>query len=101
MGKDFKWDVEKFVKDFKKDHNSREKILFIANPNNPTGTYLTKEEVDHLLSELGGRQDILVVFDEAYNEYVRAKDFAQSADFFKAVRNHNTVFKLLEFFDEV
>lgn len=83
----FKWDVEKFVRDFKKDHNSREKILFIANPNNPTGTYLTKEEVDYLLSELGGRKDILVVFDEAYNEYVRATDFAESADFFKKYDN--------------
>ena len=83
----FKWDVDKFIKDFKADHNSREKILFIANPNNPTGSYLTKDEVDRLLSELGGRKDILVVFDEAYNEYVRAKDFAQSSDYFKKYPN--------------
>ena len=79
----FKWDVDKFVQDFKNDHNSREKILFLANPNNPTGTYLTKTEVEKLLNELGGRKDILVVFDEAYNEYVRADDFAKSSDFFK------------------
>ncbi len=87
IDKDFKWDVDKFLRDFKKDHNSREKILFIANPNNPTGTYLTKDEVDRLLSELGGRQDILVVFDEAYNEFVRANDFPDSAGFFKKYNN--------------
>lgn len=87
IDKDFKWDVDKFISDFKKDHNSREKILFIANPNNPTGTYLTKDEVSRLLDELGGRKDILVVFDEAYNEFVRAKDFAHSADFFKKYPN--------------
>lgn len=87
INNEFKWDVDKFISDFKKDHNSREKILFIANPNNPTGTYLTKDEVDRLLEELGGRNDILVVFDEAYNEFVRADDFAQSADYFKKYRN--------------
>ena len=79
--------VDKFVSDFKKDHNSREKILFLANPNNPTGSYLTKDEVERLLNELGGRKDILVVFDEAYNEYVRANDFANSEDFFKKYDN--------------
>lgn len=87
IDENFNWDVDKFIADFKRDHNSREKILFIANPNNPTGTYLKKDEVDRLLSELGGRGDILVVFDEAYNEFVRAKDFANSEDFFKKYDN--------------
>ncbi|MCJ8277842.1 MAG: histidinol-phosphate transaminase [Bdellovibrionales bacterium] len=83
----FKWDVDKFIKDFKADHNSREKILFIANPNNPTGTYLSKDEMDRLLAELGGRKDILVVIDEAYNEFVRADDFPSTADYFKKYPN--------------
>lgn len=87
IDKEFKWDVDKFIRDFKANHNSREKILFLANPNNPTGTYLTKDEVDRLLEELGGRKDIIVVFDEAYNEFVRAKDFAQSSDYFKKYPN--------------
>lgn len=87
IAEDFTWDVDKFVSDFKKDHNSREKILFIANPNNPTGTYITKNEMQRLLDVLGGRKDILVVIDEAYNEFVRADDFAQSADFFKRYNN--------------
>lgn len=87
VDKNFHWDVDKFIKDFKRDHNKREKILFLANPNNPTGTCLSKDEVTRLLEVLGGRSDILVVFDEAYNEYVRAEDFAQSADFFKKYSN--------------
>lgn len=87
IDKDFKWDVDQFIKNFKSNHNSREKILFLANPNNPTGTYLTKAEVDRVLEELGGRKDILVIFDEAYNEFVRADDFAQSSDYFKKYPN--------------
>ena len=87
MDKNFRWDIDRFIDDFKRNHNSREKILFIANPNNPPGTYLKEEEVNYLLSELGGREDILVVFDEAYNEYIRAEDFAHGLGFFKKYPN--------------
>lgn len=87
VGTDFQWDVEKFVDEFKAKNQSREKILFIANPNNPTGTYLKKTEADYLMDHLGGRDDILVIFDEAYNEYVRAKDFAHSTPYFKKHSN--------------
>ncbi|MEM7645544.1 MAG: histidinol-phosphate transaminase [Pseudomonadota bacterium] len=92
--KDFSWSVEKFIDDFKKDHNSREKILFIANPNNPTGHYLKKEEMDLLISELGGRKDILVVIDEAYNEYVRADDFPLTSEY---IRDHRNVMVIRTF----
>jgi histidinol-phosphate aminotransferase len=49
------------------------KAVFIANPNNPTGTYVTAADVAKFLD--GIPPDILVVFDEAYLEYVQAKDF--------------------------
>ncbi len=39
------------------------------------------------MAELGGRKDILIVFDEAYNEFVRANDFVQSLDCFKKYEN--------------
>ena len=87
VDKNFKWDVDEFLKGFKKDHNPREKILFIANPNNPTGTYVSQAEVDRLMEVLGGREDFLVVFDEAYNEFVRAEDFAHSDGYFKKYNN--------------
>ncbi len=87
VDKNFRWDMDQFINDFRKNRNPREKILFIANPNNPTGTYLNEREVGYVLSELGGRKDILVVFDEAYNEYIKARDFAQGLEFFKKYPN--------------
>lgn len=47
------------------------KVIFIANPNNPTGTFLTGEELHQFLRALPA--NILVVLDEAYNEYLPAE----------------------------
>jgi histidinol-phosphate aminotransferase len=52
----------------------RTKMVFIANPNNPTGTYLPFDEVKRL--HKGLRSDILLVLDAAYSEYVRRNDYA-------------------------
>lgn len=49
-------------------------IIFIANPNNPTGTYLPKSEVVRLLDNVPS--NVLVVLDEAYYEYATAEDYA-------------------------
>lgn len=46
---------------------SRTKILYIANINNPTGTYLTREELDYILDRTP--ETTLVILDEAYFEY--------------------------------
>jgi histidinol-phosphate aminotransferase len=51
----------------------RTKVVFIANPNNPTGTYLPFEEVKRL--QQGLRGDILLVLDAAYGEYVTRNDY--------------------------
>jgi histidinol-phosphate aminotransferase len=53
--------------------NSKTKIVFICSPNNPTGTYSTTAEVDLFLSRVPDH--VLVVFDQAYLEYVRAEDY--------------------------
>lgn len=50
------------------------KIVWLANPNNPTGTYLPDSEIRRLHEGL--RPDILLVIDNAYAEYVTAPDFA-------------------------
>jgi len=52
---------------------SKTKIVFICNPNNPTATYVSKSEVERFLDGLS--ESVLVVFDEAYYEYVAASDF--------------------------
>ncbi|HEX7726458.1 MAG TPA: histidinol-phosphate transaminase [Rhizomicrobium sp.] len=49
------------------------RMVYLANPNNPTGSYLTSEEVRRL--HAGLRPDILLVIDAAYAEYVRKNDY--------------------------
>jgi histidinol-phosphate aminotransferase len=56
----------------------RTKIVFIANPNNPTGTYLSFEEVKRL--HAGLPQHVLLVLDAAYAEYVRRNDYASGLE---------------------
>jgi len=51
----------------------RTRLVFLANPNNPTGTYLPFDEVKRL--HAGLRPDILLVLDAAYAEYVRRNDY--------------------------
>ncbi len=52
------------------------RIVFIANPNNPTGTYVTHDEVTRLAERVP--DDVLLVLDEAYREYVEARDYPDS-----------------------
>jgi histidinol-phosphate aminotransferase len=52
---------------------ARTKILFLANPNNPTGTWLPASEIRRLRDELPA--DVLLVIDEAYAEYSNAPDY--------------------------
>jgi len=51
----------------------RSKVIFLANPNNPTGTYLNKKEVLSLIDFIPG--DVLLVMDQAYEAFARKKDF--------------------------
>jgi histidinol-phosphate aminotransferase len=64
---------------------SNTKIVFICNPNNPTGTYVSKEEVDEFIDGL--RPDIIIAFDEAYYEYVVAGDFPDALGLLKSHPN--------------
>lgn len=49
------------------------RMVFIANPNNPTGTYLPREALQGFLAQVP--EQVLVVVDEAYFEYVEAADY--------------------------
>lgn len=53
--------------------DGRTKIVFVCNPNNPTGTYWSKDRLVAFLEEVRGRQ--IVVIDEAYFEFVEADDY--------------------------
>jgi len=75
--KNFKASVEEILKKV----TSKTKIVFIANPNNPTGTYLLKEEMLNLRKKL--RSDILLVVDDAYFEFLNTDNFVSGLDLFK------------------
>ncbi len=63
------------------------RLVFIANPNNPTGTYLTFDEVKRLRAGLP--DDVLLVLDAAYAEYVRRNDYEAGIEL--VATTHNTV----------
>ena len=68
------------------------KIVFLANPNNPTGTYLNIKELKNLRKKLNKK--ILLVIDDAYFEYMIQKDYVSGLKLFK---NNNNVFILRTF----
>ena len=61
------------------------KIIFLANPNNPTGTYLNKFELITLRKKL--RKNILLVVDDAYAEYMQNRDYKSGLDLFRKKKN--------------
>ena len=61
------------------------KIVFICNPNNPTGMYWSKDTLTAFLDAVGGRQ--IVVIDEAYFEFVEAGDYPDGVAFLKQYPN--------------
>ena len=73
------------AKEIIKKVTKKTKIVFIANPNNPTGTYLTKNELIDLRRKL--RNNILLVVDDAYAEYMKNKDYESGLDLFKNKQN--------------
>ena len=67
--KNFRYDLNSI----KRSITKKTKIIFIANPNNPTGTYVTQKELLNFIKNIPKGK--IVVIDEAYFEYVDAKDF--------------------------
>ena len=57
--------------------NSRTRVAFICNPNNPTGTYYTESEIREFLKKVPSH--VLVFLDEAYAEFATAPDFPKLA----------------------
>jgi len=68
------------------------RIVFVCNPNNPTGTTVGRSAVDAFLDRVP--RDLLVVFDEAYREFVDAPDYP---DGLELLRDHSNVAVLRTF----
>ena len=60
------------------------KMVFIANPNNPTATIVTADEVEHFMSRLPERT--IVLFDEAYIEFALGPDFPEALSYVRQGR---------------
>ena len=73
------------VKEILKKVSKKTKIVFLANPNNPTGTYIKKKDLVFLRKNL--RSNILLVVDDAYFEYVKQKDYLSALKIFKNYKN--------------
>ena len=61
------------------------KLIFIANPNNPTGTMVTDKEMKRFMNRVPNR--VIIVVDEAHYEYVSRNDFPNTMDYLKKERN--------------
>ncbi|MGJ9403470.1 histidinol-phosphate transaminase [Arthrobacter sp. KK5.5] len=67
--------------------NDRTSVVLLCTPNNPTGPILTTAEVEGFLATVP--RNVLVVIDEAYNEFVRAEDAVNGIDVYR--RHPNVV----------
>ncbi|MDD5097190.1 MAG: histidinol-phosphate transaminase [Candidatus Omnitrophica bacterium] len=77
----FKYDLGAILKLVDK----KTKLIFIANPNNPTGTYVNKYEVIQFLNALP--KSVIVVFDEAYDAFIDVDDYPDSLSYLKKRNN--------------
>lgn len=73
---DYKYDIEAMAKKITPDT----KIVYLANPDNPTGTYITKSEFDALMKHVSPHT--IVILDEAYFEFAKEwPDYPDSMDY--------------------
>ena len=76
LTEDYRFDVKALAKNI----TDKTKVIYIANPNNPTGTYITKEEFDYLMDYVPPH--VLVILDEAYFEFAQdQEDYPDSMNY--------------------
>lgn len=71
--KDYTYNLDSMLKAI----TEKTKLIWICNPNNPTGTMLTEKEIINFLDKIP--ENIVVVYDEAYREYVTRDDFTKDS----------------------
>jgi histidinol-phosphate aminotransferase len=75
LGERFEYDIEVIISAV----TEQTKIIYICSPNNPTGTYMTKGQLQELLDSIP--EKVLVVFDGAYSHYVEADDYTNGMNY--------------------
>ena len=77
----FELDAENILKAI----NPNTRLLFLTNPNNPTGTFIPKSVTDMLIDRIPPH--VIVVYDEVYFHYVTTTDYARAIDYIKQGKN--------------
>jgi len=74
----FQVDLPAMAQILRDDLSHRIKLIFLPNPNNPTGSILPPADLRVFLAEFGHDSERLIVFDEAYTEYVRSPEYVSA-----------------------
>lgn len=77
VSSDFAYDIDALINFVNTKWTKDHKIIFLANPNNPTGSYITTKDADRLIRAIQNRKDLILVIDEAYIEFARSSDYAK------------------------
>jgi histidinol-phosphate aminotransferase len=77
----FKLDVRGIVKAV----DEKTRLIFISNPNNPTGSFISRTEMDELVSYLPDH--VILVYDEVYYQYVEQPDYPRAQDYIGKGKN--------------
>lgn len=73
------------LQDMRRAIDRTTKVVWICNPNNPTGTYVTDRELSDFIAEVP--DDVVIALDEAYIDFVMARDFPDSLNLLKSHAN--------------
>lgn len=82
---DMAYDIDAIVDRLRPTRGPAAKVVFLANPNNPTGLPVSRSDVDRIVAALG--PDQLLVLDEAYYEFIERDDYPQSLDYIRQGAN--------------
>jgi len=77
LNEDFSYDLNKFLDSI----TDKTKVIILCNPNNPTGTIIRKKQLSDFLKNVP--ENIIIISDEAYFEYVESDDFGSAFPYYK------------------
>ncbi|SJZ92380.1 histidinol-phosphate transaminase [Garciella nitratireducens] len=83
LRKDFSFDLEKMLEKI----NNKTKLIWICNPNNPTGTMISRKELINFVKQVP--KDIVIAYDEAYKEFATDKNFPHNS--IELLSNHPNI----------
>jgi len=84
------------IKGIIKAINKRTRLIFVSNPNNPTGTIITKKDYEWLIKNVP--EHVIIVDDAAYREFVQSNDYPDGIDY---VRKNNANIIVLRTFSKI